>query len=218
MRLSNDRYSRDLRSFNLAMRMLSHEARTHTVCLWTKLSEDRVRNLSDLHHRECSRKAHRFRGPAPTQMTKLLEDSSLRSEIDALAALCLLQQLIPAQPVANARANFPNVARGEHLCSILELFRGLVPNSRVSFEQLSLLVLSLASGAQWGPDRCTRCAVIIVVDRHELTRRPICEDCQREGQGIGSKSLAKAEVSPVASWDGQLSLFEAPNTDTSCSG
>src|ERR1700730_8623955 len=46
MRVSNKCYNRELRSIELARRMLSLEARTQTICAWTGLTGDRVRNLS----------------------------------------------------------------------------------------------------------------------------------------------------------------------------
>ena len=45
MRISDDRYSRDRLRFDLALRLIGHEARTHTIRAWTGLTEDRVRKL-----------------------------------------------------------------------------------------------------------------------------------------------------------------------------
>ena len=45
MRVSDDRYNRDRRRFDLAMRMLLREARTSTIHCWTGLSGDRIRKL-----------------------------------------------------------------------------------------------------------------------------------------------------------------------------
>jgi hypothetical protein len=46
MRISEDRYWRDLRRLDLAVRMLHLEARVGTVCTWTGLRPDRVRTLA----------------------------------------------------------------------------------------------------------------------------------------------------------------------------
>ena len=45
MRISDDRYSRDRLRFDLALRFMRHEARTHTIRKWTGLTDDRIRKL-----------------------------------------------------------------------------------------------------------------------------------------------------------------------------
>jgi hypothetical protein len=45
MRISEDRYDRDRQRLELALRLLTHEARTQTIRVWTGLSDDRIRKL-----------------------------------------------------------------------------------------------------------------------------------------------------------------------------
>ncbi|HEY5019533.1 MAG TPA: hypothetical protein VII17_00805, partial [Steroidobacteraceae bacterium] len=45
MRIHDDRYSRDRRRFEIALRFIQHEARTHTIRTWTGLTDDRIRKL-----------------------------------------------------------------------------------------------------------------------------------------------------------------------------
>ena len=45
MRVSDDRYSRDRLRYDLALRLIRHEARTHTIRQWTGLTDDRIRKL-----------------------------------------------------------------------------------------------------------------------------------------------------------------------------
>ena len=45
MRILDNRYSRDLRRHDLALRMIRHELRTATIIAWTGLSETRIRGL-----------------------------------------------------------------------------------------------------------------------------------------------------------------------------
>ncbi len=45
MRISEDRYDRDRQRLELALRFLTHEARTQTIRHWTGLSDDRIRKL-----------------------------------------------------------------------------------------------------------------------------------------------------------------------------
>jgi hypothetical protein len=45
MRVSEDRYARDLRRIQLAHRLIRHEVRTYWICAFTQQTIDRVRNL-----------------------------------------------------------------------------------------------------------------------------------------------------------------------------
>ena len=45
MRVSDDRYTRDRQKFDLAVRLIRHEARTFTIRQWTGLSDDRIRKV-----------------------------------------------------------------------------------------------------------------------------------------------------------------------------
>ena len=45
MRITDDRYTRDRQRFDLALRMIHHEARTCTIRTWTGLTDDRIRKL-----------------------------------------------------------------------------------------------------------------------------------------------------------------------------
>jgi hypothetical protein len=176
MRVSDDRYSRDFRSFNLALRMLRYEARTNTVSAWTGISPERVRNLSKSHRRQ---ESERHRGPSPSQLAPLLSNPGLRSELAALAGLCRVLDVVPDRPIVNARERLPGIANGERLCFALELLREVVPAARLSLEQAVLLVYALAEGNRWSVDHCTSCRALILVDHLGLNRR-ICVHCQRE--------------------------------------
>ncbi len=225
MRVSNNGYSRDLRRFYLAHRMLSQEARTHTISLWTGLSPERVRRLALLQRREAHhRRLPRHRGPSPTNLAGVLTSPSLRREAAALVGLCRILKVIPPEPFANAAATLPSVGRGERLCAALELFRVVVPHARITLDQLVLLVVSIAEGTEWGIDCCPRCGALIVVDRLSI-ERAICEDCQRGHERRRSReseeSMAPENPGPTktneASLDGvQLDLFcDSKNSDRS---
>jgi hypothetical protein len=193
MRVSDAGYARDLRSFNLAVRMLSHEARTRTITAWTGLSADRVRKLSKLQRREKPQKApRRPSGPTPRQLAALLTSPGLRTEADTIAGVCQLLKVLPTEPVANAKTSLPNLARGERLCAALELFQDFVPHARLTFDQLVMLLNHLAEGDQWAIARCSGCPAMVVADRLTL-ERPLCEDCQHK-----THAAKKAAVSKVS--------------------
>jgi hypothetical protein len=221
MRVSDAGYARDLRSFNLAMRMLSHEARTRTISAWTGLSADRVRKLSKLQRREKPQKVpRRPPGPTPRQLAALLTSPGLRTEADTIAGVCQMLKVLPTQPVANAKTSLPNLARGERLCAALELFQDFVPHARLTFDQLVMLLNNLAEGEQWAIARCTGCPAMVVADRLTL-ERPLCEDCQHKNRaakkaaaskvnrlkvGTPSRAAESAEQEPAGGV--QLALFD----------
>ena len=195
MRVSDAGYSRDLRSFNLAMRMLSQEARTRTISAWTGLSADRVRKLSKLQRRDKPQKVpRRPPGPTPRQLAALLTAPGLRTEADTIAGVCQMLKVLPIEPVANAKASLPNLARGERLCAALELFQDFVPHARLTFDQLVMLLNHLAEGEQWAIARCTGCPAMVVADRLTLDR-PLCEDCQHKSRAAKKAAVSKRSKS-----------------------
>jgi hypothetical protein len=182
MRVSDDRYNRDLRSFHLALTMIRFEARTHTISAWTGFTHERVRNLAKSHREErAEAPPERHRGPSPKNLTLLLTSPGLRSELAAMAGLCHVLGVIPAQRLANARERLPSVSNGERLCFALELFRQVVPQARLTLEQAVLLVFALAEGERWSVDHCAGCRALILVDHWNLTRR-VCVHCQQESR------------------------------------
>lgn len=192
MRVSDAGYARELRSFNLALRMLSHEARTRTISAWTGLSTDRVRKLFKLRRRERPQKVpRRPPGPTPRQLVALLRSPGLRTEADTIAGVCEMLKVLPTEPVSNAKARLPNLELGERLCAALELFQDFVPHARLTFDQLVMLLNNLAEGEQWAIARCASCPAMVVADRLTL-KRPLCEDCQHK-----TRVAKKAEVSKV---------------------
>jgi hypothetical protein len=195
MRVSDDRYCRDLRRFNLAVRMLRHEARTSTICAWTGFNAERIRNLARSHgHDEAGAKLGRHRGPSPRRLSPILSNPILRAEVAAMAGLCQVLRVIPAEPLPAARSTLPGVATGERLCYAYELFRAIIPNVRLTFEQLVLLVTTLAEGDPWSTAICNICHAVILSDRLSLARL-ICEECSRnEVRGhVASVVAAKNE-------------------------
>jgi hypothetical protein len=179
MRLSEQRYNRDIRRFNLAQRLMRLEARTRTICEWTGLSMARVRNLS----RSCGI-GGRHRGPPPTKLTGFLQSRSLCSEASAMAGLACVLGAVPPRPVPHARKVLPSVELGEKLCQAFEIFRRVVPESRFSIDHFILLALSLAEGEELEVGHCNHCQAVLLLDR--LSTRP--RQCQSCKSGDGQKS------------------------------
>lgn len=206
---AEDRYARDLRSLQLALRMLHHGARTHTVCAFTLLSAARVRRLSRQTRRSDSKDANRQRGPSPTRLANLLASPYLNLEFSAIAGLCQWVGVLPQEPLTNPRKSLPGIERGEQLCYTLELFQAIVPYSRVSLEQLILLVTSLAERTEWQLGSCHACSSAILIDLLGA-RSTLCVSCEREHRkGRGIETHTHPDRLPEPDWAEavQQSLF-----------
>jgi len=212
MRVSDDRYNSDLRSFNLALKMIRFEARTNTISAWTKFTPERVRNLAKSQRQGAGPYAglERHRGPSPKNLTPLLMSPGLRSELAAMAGLCYVLGVIPAEHMTNARERLPSVGRGERLCHALELFQAVVPQVRLTIEQAVLLVFALAEGERWSVDHCVTCRALVLVDHLNVTRR-VCVHCQREARankGVEPFPVEpELDEDPLRSSGGQQDLF-----------
>lgn len=189
MRVSESRYTRDLRRIKLAQRMLQHEVRTQWICLWAGISDERVRNLYKSYGERRAGVA-RHRGPAPKVFTPLLRTSAMRSEASALAGLASALNLIPASPVENARKALPSIVLGERLIYAFELYKIIVPTAKLKMDHFILLVLSLAEGKELDVGLCSHCHAAVLLDR--LTKaQPLCEMCR--SARAGGRGSARAD-------------------------
>ena len=207
MRVSKRRYHNEILGYALAARMVTHEARTDTIRRWSGVSEDRIRLLYRANGPERGeRPAVRHRGPAPRQSAFFLRTAQIRSHAGALAGMCSLLGIIPAQPLANARRELPGLHRGELLCCAYEMFRSLVGASEITLEYSVLLVVAIAQGTQLRLGNCLHCGAAIVFDPSEPGWRA-CRHCRNEVQLLSEHASAAATSVDAISYGTQQSLF-----------
>src|ERR1700689_486328 len=95
MRVSDDRYTRDRERFDLALRLIRHEARTFTIRQWTGLSDDRIRKLYRSYVSEHDAASiQRHRGKSPRQAAFFFRSAETNFEAAQLASLFLLYGLL----------------------------------------------------------------------------------------------------------------------------
>lgn len=179
MRITDDRYHRDVRRYQLARRLIHHEARTQTICEWTGLTDERVRNL----HRSYAvgeASALRHRGPPPRQFERVLRSPALRSEAAAALGIC---RALGIAADARQPSALPSLPTGERLCSAFELYRACIPDTALTLEQLMLLLTVLARGEPLMLAHCAQCHAAILSDCRELTRR-VCAHCRETAISI----------------------------------
>lgn len=190
VRISDHRYIRDVGKYNLAMRLIHHEARTGTIRDCTGLSRRCIRNLFRSYaHDQLGGCAARHRGPSPHNVEFLLQSSEVRSDIAVLASICCLWDLISLHPPRIVRREPPNVVRAELLCTAFEMFQELVPQSTITLEHALLLVATLIQGKELALRACPNCTALIVIDFHADTRL-ICDLCFSAGYRNRAKKVA----------------------------
>ena len=186
MRVTDDRYNRDRLRLELALRLIGHEARTHTIRLWTGLSDDRIRKLFRAYIRP-SAGVRRRRGKSPQQAAFFLRSGAGAEDAQALAAMLLLFGVV-AVPTAAAHApgaaggsrrpaaQQPSLARGRLLCEAFETYRRIVPQPRIDFEHAVYLAEALQRGDELRLRWCADCDAVGVTERAML--RPTgCRGC-----------------------------------------
>jgi len=165
MRISDNRYSRDRFRLDLALRFIRHEARTQTIRVWTGLSDDRIRKLYRGYLHEPGFAVSRPRGKSPQQAALFTRSPKLREDSSLLASLCSLLGALPRAGAPVSRQALANLKRGELLCQAFEVYRDLVADPLISFENLVFLVRALADGQELILASCEVCGALTVFDR-----------------------------------------------------
>jgi hypothetical protein len=169
MRISEHRYTRDRRAFEVATRLIDFEARTSTIRGLTGLSDDRIRSLS----KECgvdgrSSSKQRRRGASPSSVGVLLGKPRLRDEAGALLSLCRLMGLTAMSGIDDPERRSTDVSNAERLCDAYWTFRYLLPEASISFEHMLLLLSETAKGGELAATHCSDCHALFVVDALSL--------------------------------------------------
>lgn len=178
MRISDHRYSRDRLRFDLALRLIRHEARTQTIKTWTGLSDDRIRKMYREYVKEPGNDVSRPRGKSPQQSAFFTRSPKLQEESSLLASLCSLLGALPRVGAAINRQALANLSRGALICQAFEIYRDLVAEPHISFEHLVFLVSALAAGEELILVNCEECGALIVGERISFRPRQ-CLHCAK---------------------------------------
>lgn len=212
MRISDTRYSRDLRRYQLAWRFLRLGSRIKTAERWTGLSSYRVHTLYDTYAKEAE-VGPALKGFAPRQVGYFFRSGQLRSEAAVLAGFLAVYRVLPDERPRGASETLESVGRGERLCRAYEEFKACWPEAQSTLEHAILLLTELVRGVQMTLARCLDCDGLIVVDRLSVTaaRCAFCLHERQRGRPYRDRASAtgddRAEGEP-ASLEIQRSLFE----------
>jgi Flagellar transcriptional activator (FlhC) len=182
MRVSDDRYTKDRRRLDLALRLIRHEARTFTIRQWTGLSDDRIRKLYRsyvLDHGD--RHVFRHRGKSPRQAAFFFRNTELNFQAAQLASLFVMYGLVSgSNSRLEPRFRLGSLESGALLCQAFEAYLELHAPAGISFEHAWFLLLALARHDEVGISRCDLCGGMRLRDL--LARRRLaCGTC---GPGV----------------------------------
>jgi hypothetical protein len=175
MRPTDDRYRGEQAKFDLAMRMIRHEARTGTIRYVTGLHDDRIRKLYTTYFKFSSAPVKRRRGRSPTRIGPLVRTPQRALESGAFANMLIANALVSLeQPPGPSLKG--NIDLGHRFCECFDTLERLVPQHSLSFEWGWNLLMSIRRGDELGLARCAHCANGYVFDLLSLPRS-ICPSC-----------------------------------------
>lgn len=176
MRATDDRYRGEKTKFDLAMRMIGHEARTGTIRYCTGLNDDRIRKLYSTYFKFGATPVKRRRGRSPTRIAPLVR-SPIRALESGLFANMLLANGLFSVDEPPGPALKGNIELGHRFCECYDTYAELVPRGALTFEWGWNLLIAIRRGDELGIARCQTCSVCYVFDLLSLPR-PACPACQ----------------------------------------
>jgi hypothetical protein len=195
MRVSDDRYTRDRQKFDLALRLIRHEARTFTIRQWTGLSDDRIRKLYRSYVLEHESGAVlRHRGKSPRQAAFFFRNPELNFQAAQLASLFIMYGLVHGNgSKLEPHYRVGSLESGALLCRAYEAYLEMHKPAAISFEHAWFLLLALARHDEVGIARCAICGGMRVRDllaKHRFA----CGNC--DGGFINGAESQAAKPSP----------------------
>jgi len=167
MRVSDDRYTRDRLRFDLALRLIRHEARTFTIRQWTGLSDDRIRKLYRSYVAAGdAAKVPRHRGKSPRRAAFFLRNPHVHFQAAQLASLFVVYGLLCGTMLGLESAyRVGSLESGTLLCQ-----------AEISFEHAWFLLLALARHQELTLSRCDACGGVRLCDLLARRKTP-CVNC-----------------------------------------
>ncbi len=184
MRLTDDRYASERRQFELALRMIRHEARTRTIRECTGLSDDRIRKLYSTYFRNSGlNNVRRRRGKSPRQVTRFVKNADYQLQATTLVALYCAGLLVRIDERDRIHACWPrpDVEYGHRVCRAFETYLLLHERPLLSFEWAWNLLHSISFNDELYLAICAYCRSRYVQDAYALDLKT-CPCCEIEAQ------------------------------------
>ena len=178
MRVSDDRYTRDRQRLDLALRLIRHEARTHTIRLWTGLSDDRIRKLYRSYVAESpAGGVQRHRGKSPRRVAYFFRGPEIHFHATQLAGLYLMHGLLEGTAGGvEPGYRLGSLDSGRLLVAAYEAYLALHSPARISFEHAWFLLYALGKRTEIRLQRCPSCDALELRDPYARSGRG-CGGC-----------------------------------------
>jgi len=197
MRLTDDRYAAERSQFELALRMIGHEARTRTIRECTSLSDDRIRKLYSTYFRDtgCSQ-VRRRRGKSPRQIARFVKNPENQMQATLLVTFFATSLLLRIDQEHKVTACWPrpDVEFGHRLCRAYETYTLLHDDPSLSFEWAWNLLHSISYNDELYLALCKGCGTHYVQDAYALDYKtcPTCEIVAQRRRRPGARLYAGA--------------------------
>ena len=179
MRLTDDRYSNERSQFELALRMIRHEARTRTIRECTGLSDDRIRKLYTTYFRNGGTAVRRRRGKSPRQVARFVSSPLNQLQATTLVSLYCGGLLLRLDAGDRIRPRWPrpDVEFGHRVCRAYETYLMLHEDATLSFEWAWNLLQAISFNDELYLAVCGKCRTRYVQDAYALDDKtcPCCE-------------------------------------------
>ena len=184
MRLTDDRYAWEQSQFELALRMIRHEARTRTIRECTGLSDDRIRKLYTTYFRDTgSTQVRRRRGKSPRQVNRFVKNPENQLQATILVTLFYVGLLLRIDSENRISACWPrpDVEFGHRACRAFETYLLLCDAPALSFEWAWNLLHNISCNDELYLAACAGCQSSYVQDAYAIDRK-ICPACEIESR------------------------------------
>ncbi len=184
MRLTDDRYAGEKSQFELALRMIRHEARTRTIRECTGLSDDRIRKLYSTYFRNTGNvRVRRRRGKSPQQIGRFVKNPDHQLQSTTLVALFAAGLLLRIDERDRVHPCWPrpDVEFGHRVCRAFETYLLMHDRPLLNFEWAWNLLHSMSHGNELYLASCDQCRGRYVQDAYALDLK-MCPACEIESQ------------------------------------
>ncbi len=167
MRATDDRYAGERAQFDLAIRLIRHQARSHIISECTGFSQERIRKLYATYFKhQRGNQVRRKRGKSPSAVDFFFRNGRVQAEASALAGLFFVYGLVRLRPdLTTGPGPVPGgYAKGERFCRAFEVYQTLCAGGQLSFERAWSLQAALEEGDGVLVADCVRCGALYVQD------------------------------------------------------